>query len=65
MPDVPIILKDLPVHIRGFVCLGSDFEPVIIINSRLSREQQLRTYRHEIRHIQRGEYANDNYSEYY
>ena len=64
MPDIPIVLKDLPVHIRGFVCLGSDYEPVIIINSRLSREQQLRTYMHEMKHIQRDELINDNYHEY-
>ena len=65
MCDVPVILKDLPVHVHGFVCLGSDFEPIIIINARMSREQQLRTYKHEILHIQRGDMINANYHEYY
>ena len=65
MRDVPVILKDLPVHVHGFVCLGSDFEPIIIINARMSREQQLRTYKHEILHIQRGDMINVNYHEYY
>ena len=64
MPDVPVILKDLPVKVHGFVCLGSDYEPIIVINARLSRVQQLRTYRHEIKHIQRGEMFNVNYHEY-
>lgn len=64
MFDVPVILKDLPVRIHGFVCLGSDYEPIIVINARLSRAQQLRTYRHEIKHIQRGEMFNVNYHEY-
>ena len=64
MPDVPVILKNLPVKIHGFVCLGSDYEPIIVINARLSRIQQLRTYRHEIKHIQRGEMFNMNYHEY-
>ena len=64
MYDVPVILKDLPVRIHGFVCLGSDYEPIIVINARLSRVQQLRTYRHEIKHIQRGEMFNVNYHEY-
>ena len=64
MYDVPVILKDLPVRIHGFVCLGSDYEPIIVINARLSRAQQLRTYRHEIKHIQRGEMFNVNYHEY-
>ena len=64
MPDVPIILKDLPVHVHGFVCLGSDYEPIIVINARLSRVQQLRTYRHEIKHIKRGDMYDTNYHEY-
>lgn len=65
MDNIPIVLKDLPVHVRGFVCLGSDFEPIIVINARMSREQQLRTYKHEIKHLQRGEMYNVNYHEYY
>lgn len=64
MNNIPIVLKDLPVHVRGFVCLGSDFEPIIVINARMTREQQLRTYRHEIKHLQRGEMYNVNYHEY-
>ena len=64
MHDVPVILKDLPVKIHGFVCLGSDYEPIIVINARLSRAQQLRTYLHEIRHIKRGDMYNTNYHEY-
>jgi Zn-dependent peptidase ImmA (M78 family) len=64
MYDVPVILKDLPVKIHGFVCLGSDYEPIIVINARLSRTQQLRTYQHEIKHIQHGDMQNINYHEY-
>ena len=64
MSDIPIILKDLPVSVKGFVCLGSDYEPVIVINSRLSRENQLKTYRHEKDHIDRGEMFNEDYHEY-
>lgn len=65
MPEVPIVLADLPVKIHGFVCLGSDYEPIIVINARMSREQQLRTYRHEIKHIQRGELTDITYKEYF
>ena len=64
MTDVPVVLKDLPVKIHGFVCLGSDYEPIIIINSRLSREQQQKAYMHELLHIQRGEMFDINYHEY-
>ena len=60
----PVVLKDLPSGIRGFVCLGSDYEPVIVLNSALSREQQRATYRHEMEHILRGEVWNENYHEY-
>lgn len=64
MSDVPIILKDMPVDVRGFVCLGSDYEPVIVINSRLSREQQRKTYEHELLHLRRGDMFNEEYHEY-
>ena len=64
MSDSQIVLKDLPVDVKGFVCLGSDYEPVIVINSRLSREDQLKTYRHEKKHIDRGEMFNEDYHEY-
>lgn len=64
MSEIPIILKDLSVGVNGFVCLGSDYEPIIVINSRLSRENQLKTYRHEKDHIDRGEMFNEDYHEY-
>ena len=64
MHNVPIVLQDLPVDVHGFVCLGSDYEPIIVINSRLSRENQLKTYRHEKAHIDRGEMFNEDYHEY-
>ena len=64
LADVPIVLKDLPPDVRGFVCLGSDYEPIIVINSRMSREKQLETYRHEQDHLARGEMFNEEYHEY-
>lgn len=60
----PVVLKNLPAGIRGFVCLGSDYEPVIIINSSLPVEQQRKTYRHELNHIIRGEIWDENFNEY-
>ena len=64
MPEIPVVLKDLPVHIRGFVCLGSDYNPIIVINSRLSAEQQRKTYKHEVEHILSGEMGDPDYHEY-
>lgn len=62
--DVPVVLQDLPTRVRGFVCLGSDFQPCIIINSRMSREQQLKTFRHEMNHILNEEIYDPYYQEY-
>lgn len=64
MTDIPVILQDLPTTVRGFIMLGEDFQPCIIINSRLSREQQKRTYRHELRHLRSDEMFNESYHEY-
>lgn len=62
--DVPVVLMDLPVHVHGFVCLGSDYNPCIVINSRLTFEQQQKTFRHEMEHIMSGQIDDDNYTEY-
>ena len=61
---VQVVLKDLPPHIRGFVCLGSDYNPCIVINSRLSKEQQQKTYKHEMEHIKNGDMDNIDFHEY-
>lgn len=65
MPEmIPVILKDLPTNIRGLVMLGSDYEPIIVINSRLSYEQQQITFRHELNHILKGQLDDESYHEY-
>ena len=62
--DIRVILKDLSIRVKGFVCLGSDYNPVIVLNSRMSVEQQRETYLHEIRHILNGDMGNPEYHEY-
>ena len=62
--DIPVVLLDLPTHVRGFVCLGSDYNPCIVINSRLPFEMQQQTFRHEADHIINGDMDNENYYEY-
>ena len=62
--DVLVVLVDLPPHIKGFVCLGSDYNPCIVINSRLSVEQQKKTFHHEMEHIRTGQIDDDDYDEY-
>lgn len=59
-----VILQDLPTSIRGFVFLGEDGDPVIVLNSRLTREQNRKTFRHEKGHIDRNELNEPTYIEY-
>lgn len=61
--QVPIVLQDLPTTVRGFCCLGSDYEPIIVINSRMTAEQQRKTIRHELDHIRRGDIWNEDYTD--
>lgn len=62
--QIPVVLKDLPPRIHGFVCFGSDYNPIIVINSRLTVEQQKKTFWHEMEHILTGQIDDDNYEEY-
>ena len=64
MEERSVILQDLPTSVRGFVFQGEDGEPVIVVNSRLTREQNRKTYRHEKRHIRRNELNDPTYIEY-
>ena len=58
------ILQDLPTSVRGFVFLGEDGEPMIVVNSRLTREQNRLTFDHEQKHIERGDMTEPAYNEY-
>ena len=62
--EVPVILQSLPSGCRGFCCLGSDCEPIIILNKNMTYEMQRRTYLHEMKHIESGEIFDPFYSEY-
>lgn len=64
MDEVPVVLRDLPTTARGFVTIGSDNEPLIIINSRMTVEQQHKTYLHEMNHIITGQLYDEDYVEY-
>lgn len=59
-----IRLADLPTSVRGFVYHDDDGEMYIVLNSRLSHEQNLLTFVHELKHIRRGDLDNMNYNEY-
>lgn len=48
---VNVVLIDLPCAIRGFTRQDPD-GCTIFLNARLSREQNLKTYLHELSHIE-------------
>lgn len=47
---------NMPTTIRSFVISNNDMSFTIMINARISSEQQLRAYKHELSHIQNGDY---------
>ena len=47
---IQVILLDLPVSISSFVRIDDDVYTVVL-NARLSAEDRLRHYQHELRHI--------------
>ncbi len=64
MEDNHVILQDLPTSVRGFVFSGEDGEPVIVLNSRLTREANRRAFRHEKDHILNDELHDPTFREY-
>lgn len=64
MDDNRVILEDLPTSVRGFVFRDDDGDPVIVLNSRLTYEQNRRTYKHEQDHILRDDLSDQTYNEY-
>jgi len=54
-----VVFEDLPVSVRSFV-KESDGYYTIVINARLSYEEQIRAYRHEAEHINREDFLADN-----
>jgi hypothetical protein len=64
MEETKVILQDLPTSVRGFVFQGEDGEPVIVVNSRLTREQNRKTFYHEKKHIRLNELTDPTYIEY-
>ena len=60
----PAMLVDLPTSVRGFCYHDDDGEEYIVLNARLTREANLKTYEHERGHILRGDLDNCDYIEY-
>lgn len=55
-PDVNCIFYNMPTSIRAYTILNSDASYTIVLNARLTREQHLLSYYHEMKHIENGDY---------
>lgn len=56
MNDIDVRMCDLPGTVRSFVIAHPDMTYTIVLNSRLSHEQHLLSYQHELDHINNGDY---------
>ena len=50
-------LVNLPTSVKGFSKSNSDMTYTIVLNARLTREQQEETYRHELEHITKDDFC--------
>ena len=64
MDEYKAMLVDLPTSVRGLCYHDDNGEEFVILNARLTREQNLKTYDHEHDHIERGELYEPTYIEY-
>ena len=56
MEDIFVNYTEMPTTVRSFVIVNSDSTYTIILNSKLSHEQNIISYWHEIDHIRNGDY---------
>ena len=50
-----VIIKDLPCRISGFTKKTGDYY-TIVLNARLNEERQREAYKHEMEHIEEGDF---------
>lgn len=54
-----VVLQDLPTTVRGFCIESPDGFYTIVLNARLNREQNVKSYEHELEHIRRDDFHAD------
>lgn len=64
MDEMEARLVDLPTSVRGFCYHDEDGEAYIVLNARLTREQNQKTYLHEKEHVTNGHMFDPTYHEY-
>lgn len=56
MKDINVLYANMPTSIRSYVVSNADMTYTIVLNCRLSREQNIISYEHELRHIHNDDY---------
>ncbi len=59
MEDIKVIYADLPCQCKGMVVRMFDdgeYYDTVVLNSRLNREQNEKTYKHELWHIDQDDF---------
>ena len=56
IPIINTIYYNMPTTIRSYVIPNQDGSYAIVLNSKLSHEQNVKSYNHEIEHILNGDY---------
>ena len=51
--DCYVFTAVLPSAIKGFITENSDGQSIIIINCLLSKSEQIKAFRHELKHLKR------------
>ena len=55
-----VVLHNMPTDVRGFLVADAEGGHTVLLNSRLSWEQNRETYLHELRHIEGGDLYSDD-----
>ena len=58
--DVFVHLMNLPTSVKGRAILNDDDTYTIVINSKISHDEQLRAYHHELEHIKNGDFEKND-----
>ena len=56
MENINVVYANMPHAIRSYVVSNKDMSYSIVLNSRLTKEQNLLSYKHELEHIEHGDY---------
>jgi Zn-dependent peptidase ImmA (M78 family) len=58
-----VYFLELPSRVKGYVCKNEDDTHTIILNSRLSLEQNMKTFLHELSHIENNDFEKPTVNE--